>query len=166
MKIGDIVVSIGGKPVENIRDFSLYLYEYKIGQPAKIEVLRNGKAVTCSVILEERPDDPQRFADMVSGPENLIDRLGIVVLNIDGELKELLGDLRIADGVLVAARTPTSSLLGDDLKTGDVIHAVGTQRVDDITQLKQALQQVKPGDPIVLQVERSGSLSYVVMETE
>jgi serine protease Do len=166
MKIGDIVTSIGGKPVENVRDFSLYLYDYKIGQVAKINVLRGSKEVMCSVTLVERPDDPQRFADMVTGPENLIDRLGIVVLNIDGELKEMLGDMRIADGVLVAARTPTSTLLGDDLKAGDVIHAVGTQCIDDIEQLKQALQKVKDGDPIVLQIERSGSLSYTVLETE
>lgn len=166
LKIGDIVISIGGKPVENIRDFSLYLYEYKIGQKARIGVLRNGKEVVSSVTLTERPDDPQRFADMVTGPDNLIDRLGIVVLSVNGELKELLGDMRIPGGVLIAARTPSSTLLGDDLKAGDVIHSVGTQRVDDITQLKQALEPVKPGDAIVLQVERSGSLRYAVVETE
>ncbi len=166
LKIGDMITSIGGKRVDNIRDFSLYLYEYKIGQVAHIEVLRDSKPITCLVTLVERPDDPQRFADMVTGPDNLIDRLGVVALNIDAELKELLGDLRISGGVLVAARTPTSSLLGDDLKAGDVIHAVGTQRVDDLAQLKQALQQIKPADPIVLQVERSGSLSYVVLDTE
>ncbi len=68
LKIGDVITAIGGKPVENIRDFSLYLYEYKIGQSAKISVLRSGQEVLCSVVVGERPDDPQRFADMVTGP--------------------------------------------------------------------------------------------------
>ena len=166
LKIGDIITSIGGKPVENIRDFSLYLYEYKIGQSAKIGVLRNGQEIACSVVLGERPDDPQRFADMVTSPDNLIDSLGIVVLNIEGQVKQMIGDLRIPNGVVVAARTPTSALLGQELQAGDVIHAVDTQPIDDVAQLKQALQKIKPGNPIVLQVERSGTLRYMVMETE
>ncbi len=88
------------------------------------------------------------------------------MLNLDSQLREMLGDLRIPDGVVVAARTPTSTLLGQELQAGDVIHSVDTQHVNNITQLKQALQKIKPGDPIVLQVERSGSLRYTVMETE
>src|SRR6516165_2745399 len=161
LKVGDVIATIGGQPVENVRDFSLYLYDYKIGQTAKIGVLRNGQEIMCSVVVQERPDDPQRFADMVAGPENIIERLGIVGLTINGELKEMLGDeLRIPAGVLVAARTPTSTVLGDDLQAGDVIHSVNLDRVEDIQQLKQALRHVKRGDSIVLQVERSGSLSY------
>jgi serine protease Do len=166
MKIGDVVTTIGGKPVDNVRDFSLLLYEYKIGQVANIGILRGGKSQVLSVTLAERPDDPQRFADMLTGPDNLIESLGIVVLNIDDELRDLLGELRIPGGVLVAARTPSSSLLGDDLKAGDVIHSVGMQPVNDIAQLKQSLEHLTPGNPIVLQVERSGSLRYAVMETE
>jgi serine protease Do len=167
LKVGDVIATIGGQPVENVRDFSLYLYDYKIGQTAKIGVLRNGQEIMCSVVVQERPDDPQRFADMVAGPENIIERLGIVGLTINGELKEMLGDeLRIPAGVLVAARTPTSTVLGDDLQAGDVIHSVNLDRVEDIQQLKQALRHVKRGDSIVLQVERSGSLSYVALETE
>lgn len=167
LKVGDVITTIGGKPVENIRDFSLYLYDYKIGQTAKIGVLRNGQEITRSVIVEERPDDPQRFADMVTGPENIVERIGIIGLTINGELKEMLSDeLRIPTGVLVAARTPTSTVLGDDLQAGDVIHSVNLDKVEDIQQLKQALRHVKRGDSIVLQVERSGSLSYVVLDTE
>jgi serine protease Do len=166
LKIGDVVITVGGKQVENIRDFSLYLYEYKIGQTAKIGVLRDGQELVCLVVVGERPHDPQRFADMVTEPNNLIDRLGVVVLNLNPELKEMLGGTRIPNGVLVAARTASSMLLGDELQAGDIIHAVDTQHVDDIEQLKQALQQIKPGDPIVLQIERSGALNYTVLDTE
>ena len=36
----------------------------------------------------------------------------------------------------------------------------------DLAQLKQDLRQLKPGQPIVLQIERSGLLSYLVLESE
>ena len=167
LKVGDIVTSIGGKPVDDVRQFALDLYSYKIGQEAELGVLRDGKQTTLSVPVIERPDDPTRFADFVSGPDNLVNRIGVVGVNITGELKELLGnDLRIPGGVLVAARTATSTLLGEGPQPGDVIHAVNGTPIQNLAELKQHLREIKPGQPIVLQIERSGSLSYLVLESE
>ena len=167
LKVGDIIVRVGGKPVDNVRQFALDLYIYKIGQKAEIGVLHDGKERTVSVPVIERPDDPTRFADFVSGPDNLVNRLGIVAINISGELKEMLGgDLRIPGGVLVAAKTPTSSLLGEGPQPGDVIHAINGAPIQDLAELKAHLRQIKRGQAIVLQIERSGDLSYLVLESE
>ena len=167
IKPGDVITSAGGKPVDNVRQFTLVLYNYRIGQKAEIGVLHDGKQETLSVPVMERPDDPMRFADLVAGPDNLVNRLGVVALNITGELKELLGsDLRIPSGVLVAAKTPTSTLLGEGPQPGDVIHAVNGAPIKDLAELKQHLRQIKASNPIVLQIERSGLLSYLVLESE
>jgi serine protease Do len=167
LRVGDIVTRVAGKPVDNLRQFALDLYAYKIGQKAEVGVLRNGQETTLSVPVIERPDDPTRFADLVSGPDNLVNRLGVVALNITPELKALLGgDMRMPGGVLVAARTPTSTLLGEGPQPGDVIHAVNGAPIQDLAELKQHLRQIKPGQPIVLQVERSGSLTFLVLESE
>jgi len=166
LKVGDIVTSIGGKPVDNLRQFALDLSMYKIGQKAEIGVLRNGQVTTLSVPVIERPDDPQRFADLVSGPNNIVPRLGVVAVTINADLKDLLGDTRLPGGVLVAARTPTSTLLGEGPQPGDIIHALNGTPIQDIAQLRQLLRQIKAGDPIVLQIERSGSLSFLVLESE
>ncbi len=167
LKVGDVVTSVAGNPVDNVRQFAINLYAYKIGQRAEIDVLRNGQPTTLLVPVIERPDDPMRFADLVSGPDNLVNRLGVVAVNISGELKELLGsDLRIPGGVLVAARTASSNLLGEGPQPGNVIHALNGAPIQDLAELKQHLRQIKPGQPIVLQIERSGSLSYLVLESE
>jgi len=167
LKPGDVLTSFGGKPIEDVRQFTLVLYSYKIGEKAEIGVLRDGKETKLAVTITERPDDPMRFADLVAGPDNLVNRLGIVGVNITGEVKELLGsDLRIPSGVLVAAKTPTSTLLGEGPQPGDVIHSLNGVPIKDLAQLKQDLRQMKPGRPIVLQVERAGLLSYLVLESE
>jgi serine protease Do len=166
LKVGDVVVSVGGKPVADVRHFAIDLYGYKIGQNAEIGVLRDGQVQTVAVKVVERPDDPERFADMVTGPNNLVNRLGIVAVTVNDELREALGGLRIPTGVLVAARTPSSTLLGESPQPGDVIHAVNRTPIQDLPQLKQYLRKMKPGDTIVLQIERSGLLSYLVLESE
>jgi serine protease Do len=166
LKVGEVVTNIGGKPVGDVKEFATLLFAYKIGQTAPIGVLRAGKEVTVNVTVAERPDDPLRFADMVTGPGNVVQRLGIVGININSELKRLLPDLRIPSGVIVAARTPSSILLGEGPEPGDIIHSVNTTPVTDLAGLKQALRDLHSGDPVVLQIERDGSLSYLVMEYE
>ena len=103
---------------------------------------------------------------MVTGPGNVVERLGIVGISINDELKQALPELRIRSGVMVAARTPGATLLGAGPEAGDVIHAVNTVPVKDLAGLKAALKDLHPGDPVVLQVEREGGLSYLVMEFE
>jgi serine protease Do len=167
LKVGEVVVSVDGKPVSDVRHFALDLYSDKIGQTAQIGVLRNGKVENVAVTVEKRPDDPQRFADMLTGPNNVISRLGIVALSITPDLRDALGnDLRIPNGVLVAARTPSSTLLGEGPQPGDIIHAINGNRVDDLAQMKEALRKLKPGDIMVLQIERGGLLNYLVLESE
>jgi serine protease Do len=166
LKVGDVVTSIGGKPIGDVKEFATILFTYKIGQSAPIGVIRDGKEVTVNVTIAERPGDPLRFADMVTGPANVVERLGIVGITINDDLRRLLPDLRIPSGVIVAARTPSSTLLGQGPEPGDVIHSVNTQPVKDIPGLKQLLRVVHSGDPVVLQIERDGELSYLVMEYE
>jgi len=166
LKTGQVIVGIGGKPIGDTKEFATTLFGYKIGEEAPITVIRDGKEVTVNVTLVERPDDPQRFADMVSGPGNVVSQLGIVGLSINDDLKRLLPDLRIRSGVIVAARTPSGGLLGEGPEPGDVIHSVNTTPIKDLAGLKAALKDLHAGDPVVLQVEREGALSYLVMEYE
>jgi serine protease Do len=166
LKIGDVVTSIGGKPVTNVRQFSLDLLQSKVGQSTDIGLLRGRKEMKFTVKLVERPDDPQRFADLVTGADNLLPQLGVVGISLDKQLREMLPDLRIEAGVVVAAKTPAASLLGDSPEPGDVIHSVNGEPVDDVASLRQKLRSIKPGTPVVLQIERDGQMSYLVLESE
>jgi len=166
LKVGEVITSIGGKPVGDVKEFATILFAYKIGQTAPIGVIRGGKEETVDVKVTERPDDPQRFADMVAGPANVVERLGIVGITVSDDLRKLMPDLRIPSGVIVAARTPSALLLGEGPEPGDIIHMLNTTPVKDLDGLKQALRQLHSGDAIVLQVEKDGALSYLIMEYE
>jgi serine protease Do len=166
LKVGEIITSVGGKPVGDVKEFATLLFSYKIGQMAPIGIARADKEQIVEVKVMERPDDPQRFADMVAGPANVVERLGIVGITVTDDLKKLMPDLRIASGVIVAARTPSALLLGEGPEPGDIIHSVNTTSIKDVDGLKHALRQLHPGDAMVLQVEKDGALSYLVMEYE
>jgi serine protease Do len=165
LKIGDIVISMQGRPVQDIHHFAVNLYTFQIGQKMDIEVLRGKDRLKLQVKVAEAPADPLRFADLVT-QENVVERLGILGLTLNKDLAEMISDLRIKSGVVVAARTQSASYSGDGPKPGDIIHAVGTQPVASLDELRAAMSNAEKQDVIVLQVERSGSLQYLVVQQD
>jgi hypothetical protein len=54
LKPGDILVQFGGKPIQNLYDFTDALRRSKVGDVVEVQVVRDGKPVTASVKLEQR----------------------------------------------------------------------------------------------------------------
>jgi serine protease Do len=163
---GDIVVSINGTNMATARQMEVNLYRYPVGAKIDVQVLRNRTKQTIQVVTMERHLDPLRFADMADPTKNLVRRLGILGIDVDQNVAALLPDLRKHYGVVVAARGGDSPYSGDDLQLGDVIYSVNNAPVTDVASLRKSLDELKPTDPLVLQVERDGKLMYVTLEIE
>jgi serine protease Do len=163
---GDILVALNGKSMTNARQTEVGLYRYPVGAKIDVQVMRNGTKQTVQVVAVERHGDPLRFADMADPAKNLVNRLGILGIDVDQNVAALLPDLRKHYGVVVAARGGDSPYSGDNLQLGDVIYSVNNAPVTDVASLRKALDGLKDTDPLVLQVERSGRLMYVTLEIE
>lgn len=161
---GDILLSINGKPLSDLSKLSTMLYHYSAGDILTVEVMRDGAKRSMNVIIRDRPDDPERFTDKATQEEDLIARLGILALTLNDDIRPLLPSLRIDSGVIVAALTGASPYFGDDIKTGDIIHSINGKPIMSVAALRTELDQLKVDDPVVLQVERSGVLTYLVLE--
>ena len=103
---------------------------------------------------------------MVNPDDNLVPKLGILGIEISDKLAEMLPDLRHEYGILVAARSANLPYSGDALQTGDVLYEINHTPSLTIKTLRSTLEAMKPGDDVVLQVERSGKLIYVALELE
>jgi serine protease Do len=163
---GDIAVGLNGKTMQDARQMQMDLYRYAVGSKLDIQVIRGGVKRTVQVTTAQRPDDPQRFADMVDPAKNLIGRLGILGIDVDPKVAAMLAGLRKSYGVLVAARGGDAAYSGDALELGDVIYSANTTPVTDVASLRKVLDGLKDTDPLVLQVERNGRLIYVTLEIE
>jgi serine protease Do len=166
LETGDIVLSLDGKPMENGRQFEINLYRYARGQKVNVEILRGNNKLTYPVSVEDRDDDPQRFADMVDPVRNIVPKLGILGIAIDQTIADMLPDLRKKYGVVVAARAGDSPYTGDALRPGDVIYSVNNLPVAGIDSLRTALDGLKDDEPLVLQVQRGDRLLFLTMEIE
>ncbi len=166
VKIGDIIQSLNGRTMEDAPQLETAIYRLKLSDIVTVTVLRGDQTLKFSVPVIERDDDPQRFADMVNPDDNLIPKLGILGIEISDKVAEMLPELRHEYGVLVAARSANVPYSGDAIATGDVIYEINHTPTLTIKTLRATLDAMKPGDDVVLEVERSGKLIYVALELE
>jgi serine protease Do len=166
LKIGDLIKSLNGKEMENASQFENAVFRLGLDQTVDLAVIREGKALQLSIPVHEREDDPQRFADMVNPQDNLVEKLGILVIELTDELTEKLPELRHDFGLVVAARSSAAPYSGPAFEPGDVIYEINRVPAVSVKLLRDALDHMKPGDSAVLQVERDGKLMFMPIELE
>jgi serine protease Do len=166
LRIGDIVVALDGKPMENARQLDVNVYQHALGDVVTLDVVRSGVRLSFQATVLERPQDPDRFVSLVTPERNLVSRLGVLALELDDDLLKVAGPLRGNEGIVVAARAGGDPGTNYDLQPGDVIYAVDGVSVRDLTELRQAVGRPRQGESLVLQVERGGELLYVVVELQ
>jgi serine protease Do len=166
LQVGDIVLSVEGKLMENGRQFNVHLYGRPVGERVTMEILRDGERMSVPVPVYERSDDTNRFTFMVTPEDNLISRLGILALDLSPQAKALLPGLRSQSGVLVAARSPDAIYGRVALMPGDVIVSLNESPVTSLVQLQRSIEAVRIGQAVVLHVERRGKMEFVAFEME
>jgi serine protease Do len=166
LKVGDVIASIDGMPVDNVALFTLSLYLRTTGDKVNLQVVRGAKRLNIDVPVLEPTHDLSRLADLSNRATDLIPRLGIIGATITREIEELVGPLRIPSGVLVTATVANRLAVDSGLQEGDAIHAFNRAPIKSIDDLRTAFGKLKPGDPVALQVERGGKLTFLTFEME
>jgi serine protease Do len=161
LRVQDIIVSVDSTLVESLPQLSHSLFLHKSGEQVAVEVLRDSTRVLLHIPLVDRPNKEDRLAESADPTRNLVRPLSILGLTLDFDLARSLPTLRIPSGVIVAARTLGSGTNQVPLQTGDVIHSVNGAPILSLQALRDALSALKPGDPIVLQIDRYGQLVYI-----
>ncbi len=164
LKIGDIVLSLNGRAMENARQFDVNLYQEGKQDKAQVKILRGKEQLDVEVPVVEREDDPSRFLDMINPQEGAVPDLGIVGISVDKKVAELLPELRNPFGVVVAMKSSSAKYTGGGgFETGDVIYQVNGTAVTTVDVLRRMVAALKPGDPLVVQIERDGKLMFLTL---
>ncbi len=166
LALGDIIVALDGKRMENGRQLEVNLYRRAPGQLVAFEVVRGDRMLKLSVPVSERPRDPDALRHLVDPEANLVRGLGLLGLDLDETLMKLLPPTRAKAGVVVAVNTGEGPLWPEAPQPGDVIYALNRELVASVEGLRTAAAKLKAGDPVVLLVERQGELLYLAAQLE
>jgi len=167
LRMQDIVVSLDGLPIDGVPRLAFQLFTRSAGDVVRLKVLRGSEWYTADVTMTERPHDLDRLSDLVDPDKSLIEKLGVLAIDVSSANESLASGLRVPVGVMVAGHTRSDIDSADaGLMTADTIHAVNGIPVASVDRLRAQLDALKPHAPVVLQIERNGQFVFLAFELD
>lgn len=166
LQVGDIVLTMDGRPVRGVFDVTASLYLHASDSPMKIDVLRGSEKKSFDVDVIVHHDAIEDIADIPDLKKSIIPRFGVFVTDLTEDVRKVIRPAQSFSGVVVVAAAATPSALDTGLQKGDIICAINRAPVESQDQLHTAVHALKPGDAVVIQVEREGKLQYLPFEME
>jgi serine protease Do len=166
LKRRDIILTLDGQKVSSAGQLENHIYRRPAGDKLALRVLRGQDELKVVPVVRERQDKASLLERLIHPEKNLIARLGVLCIEIDKEAAAMIPGLRREYGLMVAAKTAGGQSQSIDLQPGDIIDAVNNSPVALLDTLRLTLSEMKPGDPVVLQIERDGRFQYLAFELD
>ena len=160
----DIITAVDGASTSTLPYYTAMMYLHDPTIPVAVTALRDGQTLRFQVPAVSVDDRDFREAS-IDPQESLIPELGIFGKTVNSTLA-FQGGLRSSTGVYVAATTAGNEESGIGLAPGDVIASLNGKPIDDMQQLRGAIQKLAGDKPAVVQLERHGVFFYVERELE
>jgi serine protease Do len=165
IRIGDVLLSIDGRMAESIPYVSFRLMSVNAGEKVHLEVLRGQERLSFDVPVIDHTDSMDQITSLADPENNVVRPLGILGIEIDKKVAAMAPELRDPFGIIVAARAAGAGA-EIPLNTGDVIRSLNGQPMTTLDRLREALAALKPGAPVVLQIQRDDRLLFVSFTLE
>lgn len=165
LRVGDLIATLNGRPMENARQFNVNVYRPAIGETVELGILRGKQRLKVPVAVVERQDDASFYSELASREENLIAEFGIFAVDLTAKLRDQVAPQRVsAGGVLVASKSADGPLIEETFRAGDIISMINRNPVAGVSDLRALLRKMKSGDPVAVQIERQGRLRFISFE--
>jgi len=158
LKRGDVVTKLNGETVTDVNDFRMRVADFPVGDPIKLEVLREGKKRNVEVTLEERPSQDE-LAE--AEPQSANDWAGLRVEDLGSERARRFVDDPQETGVLVVAVDPGSPADDAGIQPGDIIKEIGNATVRDLDDYNSAVKKFGDKKAVAFLLKRGNQTLYV-----
>jgi serine protease Do len=157
LEVGDVVVELNGKPIEDVNQLRNAVAASKPGTKVSLTVLRDGKEKEMPVQLGELPSE--QVAEAGPASENL----GVTVQTLTPQIARQLG-YKDEQGAVITAVESGSAADVVGLREGDLIVEVNRKPVASAEDFRQAVA-ASPKNLLLLVKSKEGA-RFVVMKSE
>jgi serine protease Do len=160
VRIGDVVVELDGKPINESADLPHVVGLVRPGTEVELRLIREGKPKQVTVKVgklggDEAPD----LAGAVSGGG----RIGLEAEDLSAQQRSRL---RINGGVVVREVVPGKAAARAGLRPGDVITQIGNTAVGNLEEFEQIVEELPANTHIPVRLVRRGQAGFVAIRIE
>jgi len=170
IKKGDVIVKFAGTDIASSDDLRKLVRKTEPGTKVDVELIRKGEKEKVQLTVGDLPDDfhfawsgddfdwsdmhwagsPRGFRALVMGP-----RLGVTTAELNTDLAGYF-KAKPGEGVLVLEVSEESVAEAAGVKAGDVIQRVGDEKIGEVGDLREAIEDFEEGDTFDIAVLRQG----------
>lgn len=170
IKAGDVILRVNGRDVTPDESLSLIVSNQPIGARVPIDLIRDGRRMTVTAVVGERPPEDQLNTfgtnpdedfsqpDEQQNEQAAQQKLGVAVQLLTPTIARQLGLPTATRGLVIAAVDDGSDAAAKGLRRGDVILSANNQPTTTEAQLNAAVAGARKAgrNAILLQVLRRG----------
>ena len=147
VQAGDVILTLDGKPVDDMESFRYRLATQQVGAPVTFVIVRQGQRYEVSVRLAPPPEEPPRQKTVVRGI-NPLD--GAEIENVSPAVSEENGLRNLEHGVIVSSvKQGAAASIG--IHPGDVVLAINGSSVPDVASALALLGENTGGWRLTIQ---------------
>ena len=161
LKVGDVVIEVGGVKVTNSQDVVREVLKKKVGQSVNFVFLREGKRTEISVTTAQMPEKIGERGP-VQPPREWF---GLRVSNVTPDLAKQLG-LKKTEGIVVVGVEPNSVAQAAGLRAGDMILEVNRQKVLSEDDYRSVMEKANLDQGVLFLIDRAGSTFFATLTEE
>jgi Do/DeqQ family serine protease len=161
VKASDVITAVGGVAVGSTNELQLEIMYRAVGEPVAITLVRDGKEISLTVVLGERPEEVAA-SPSVTPPEEGKEKFGLTVGAITSEPATSYG-LATTLGVLVTRVASGSRAYWAGIEVGDAIVAVNRQAVETVADWNELVAGIGDRDEVLLTVVSGGRTRFVFL---
>jgi serine protease Do len=160
LKIGDVVIAVEGRTVEDPEALRFRFATLPVGGKAALMVIRDGRKRTLSIVLASPPEDPPANRTRLEGRHPLS---GATVANLSPALADELALSDHSTGVVVLKVSRRSIARRAGIRPKDIIRAVNGQNPLAVAGLQRLLGAEAGAGRWQVVLERGGKTLSVII---
>jgi len=162
---GDVILEYDGKKTLDVGAMRNAVAQSKVGSQAQIRLMRRDREMAVTVTVTEMPSEGESAA----GPAQKSDTPGNVlagmrVMDLSVAMAKQLSIEPDEKGVVIVNIDQGAAADDAGLRRGDVITEINRQRISNLNDFNRIIARIKPGDNVLLYVNRIGKKFYSTLE--
>ncbi|PID41899.1 MAG: serine peptidase [Proteobacteria bacterium] len=159
LEAGDIIIEYDGHEVSLSSDLPHLVGRTKVGQTAKLTIVREGDEKTLRVTIGELPnqDGASRPA---SNTGRKMNRLAIGVRNLEDRVAERYS----IDGGVEVVRVESGPAKAGGVRKGDIITSVNHKAVKSVSQFGEVVEDLPANKAVAIRLLRAGNPMFIVVK--
>jgi serine protease Do len=161
IQVGDIILTYNGKEINSSAALPPMVGRTGVGNTVKLKVMREGSVKTVNIKIGQLPEEDSPLLASEPTPSNKNVVLGLELEELTEKQRK---EMNLEKGGLLVKQVHDGPAKRSGINEGDVLQMINNEKITDINQLKDIVENLPKGKFASVLVRRSEGPEFIAMK--